>query len=60
MDLNIVKGITFKSIDGLVNYYVIDADALNEKCTPNFKNGGISPVSGKANFTMVVKNDLRN
>lgn len=58
LDLNIVKGFAFKDIDSLVNYYVIDADALNNRCTADFKNGGVSPVSGQANITMVVKDDL--
>lgn len=58
LGLNIVKGIIFKDIDSLVNYYVIDADALNDQCTADFENGGISPVSGQANVTMVVKHDF--
>lgn len=55
---NIVEGIQFEEINHLVNYYVINTYKLNSKCTSGFISGGLSPVDGKADHTMVFNHNL--
>lgn len=53
-----VRGIEFEEIDCLVNYYIIDTYKLNSECTSGFISGGLSPVNGEANYTMVLNHNL--